>query len=98
MARPRLPGVVPDATESVSQVWVLAAVQLRTPPPLFVIATFWAAGLLPPATPEKLIVCVARFSVGGRFCCGAPPKNRPLTTGFEPLRIVMRIVTCPARF
>ena len=97
-ASPKLAGAVPDAAERVSHDWVFAAVQLRVPLPLFVMAIFCALGLLPPATPEKLSVLAARCKAGGKFCCGAPPKSKPLTTGFDPPRTVTRIEMCPARF
>src|SRR5579883_1521641 len=49
-----VPGAVPLAGETVSQLWLLDAVQLSVPPPLLLRFTVWAAGLDPPAVPVKV--------------------------------------------
>ena len=65
----RVAGAVPDVSESDNHDWVLLAVQLSVPPPVLVILTVCAAGLLPPAIPEKVKLFPDTCSAG----VGSPP-------------------------
>ncbi len=63
--RPRLDGAVPEPADSVSQDWVLLAVQFSVPPPVLVMVTLWPVGLAAPVVPEKLAQVVDRVRTGG---------------------------------
>ena len=53
---------VPDAGETVNQVALSLADQLKVPPPVLLMLTVWAAGLAPPwvAAKERLVGLVPR--------------------------------------
>ena len=53
-ARLALPGAEPEVGLSVSQLWLLAAVQLRLPPPLLVMLRDWFEGFAPPWVAVKV--------------------------------------------
>ena len=55
--RVTLPLPVPEAGLSVSQAALSLALQLKVPPPVLLMLTVWAAGLLPPcwAVKDKLV-------------------------------------------
>ena len=94
----RVEGAVPEFADNVSHGCVALAFQASVPLPLFVIVTLCEPGLLPPAIAAKPSMFADTFSVVGSVCFGGPPKNKPLTTAFDPARRVTRTITCPARF
>src|SRR5579883_347283 len=59
-----VPLFVPLAGETLSQLWLLDAVQLSVPPPPLLTATVCEAGLLLPAVPLKLRAVVETESAG----------------------------------
>ena len=60
-----VPLPVPEAGESVSQVTLSLAVQLRVPPPVFLMLSVWAAGLPPPCWAVNDMLVVLAPMAGG---------------------------------
>src|SRR5579883_3245844 len=71
-----VPALEPDAGETLSQLWLLDAVQLIVPEPLLDTETLCAAGFPPPAVAEKLRVLTLIASAGVPLG-GVPPVDVP---------------------
>src|SRR5690348_13436959 len=85
------PVPLPEAVESVSHAWLLAAVQFIVPVPVLLTVKLCAEGLAAPAVPENASELVLRLRIG----CAGGGRIVPLAGAIAmPLRIPFFTTPC----